>query len=97
MDREHGGVSCYVKESIESELIEEFSYINNIIELCSVRVKVSNESYVISTIYRPSSKYLDVDIFDKELSGILKNDIFKKNKHVILGYLNINLLEFATH
>ena len=94
---EHGGVSCFVNNALESELLEKFSFVNEFIEICTVRVKSNEESFIISAIYRPSSKHIDVDIFENRLSSLLKNNIFKKNKHVLLGDLNINLLEFTTH
>ena len=94
---EHGGVSCFVNNLFESELLEQFSFVNEYLEICSIKVKIREESYIISTIYRPSSKHIDVDIFEKRLCTLLKNNIFKKNKHILLGDFNINLLEFCTH
>ena len=96
-DHEHGGVSCFVRNSLESEFLEEFSFVNEIIEICSVRVKLNDEYYVISTIYRPSSKYNDVDLFNNRLADLLKNNIFKKSKRIMIGDFNINLLEFSSH
>ena len=60
---EHGGVSCFIREHLESELLDQFSFINDIIELCTVKVKVKDEHYIISTIYRPATKHDDVDLF----------------------------------
>ena len=94
---EHGGVSCFVNNAIESELIDQFSFVNEHIEICTVRLKIKEESFIISTVYRPSSKHIDVEIFEKCLSALLKNNLFKKNKHILLGDFNINLLEFSTH
>ena len=95
--REHGGVSCYNNDTLETELIEEYTYITDLIELLTVKVKVHDESYLISTVYRPSSKHVDVDLFDRMINDLLKKRIFKNSKHVLLGDFNINLLEFSTH
>ena len=94
---DHGGVSCYINDALGTELVEEYSYINELIELLTIKVKVCEEYYLISTVYRPSSKQIDVDVFDKMINKLLKNDIFKKSKHILIGDFNINLLEFSTH
>ena len=94
---EHGGVSCYVRESFDSELVENLSFVNNLIEICTVKVKVKEEIFIISSVYRPSNKHIDVDNFDKYLSNLLKSDFLKKNRHILLGDFNINLLEMSSH
>ena len=51
--REHGGVSIYVHNNHQSELIPDLSFVNNTIEICSVKVKLSNYTLTVSAIYRP--------------------------------------------
>ena len=94
---DHGGVTCFVRDSLDSELLEQFSFINDDIELCTVKIKVKEEYYLVSVVYRPSSKHRDVDKFTNILSKLLRNNTFKKHKHILLGDFNINLLDFACH
>ena len=41
----HGGVSILVKNSIESHQVEQFSYVNGDIELCTVSLKLNSTVY----------------------------------------------------
>ena len=45
-----GGVSCFVKDTLQSELLTELSFTNEYIELCTVKINVHNESFIISTV-----------------------------------------------
>ena len=94
----HGGVSLFVREHLNCEKIEQFSYLNNTIEICSIVVKIDNASYTIAGIYWPSkNKYDKIKEFRKELSPILKHPLFKKSNAIILGDFNIDLLMHGEH
>ena len=94
---EHGGVSLFVRDGLQCEKIDEFSYRNSLIEICSIKLLVSGSSYTIAAIYRPSDKYKCIKEFRKELAPILKNPIFKKENSIIIGDLNIDLLLHSEH
>ena len=96
-NRLHGGVSVFVKDNIDAELIEEFSYVNSEIEICSVRINIQGESYLICALYRPRFKHEHIKEFRKEIAPLLRNKLFKKSKCVITGDFNINLLEHKDH
>ena len=96
-DREHGGITIYTKDVINVEVLNQFAFINRNIEICSVRLKIENTDYIITVIYRPQSKHIAVNEFSDIISELLTNEIFRHNKTIILGDLNINLLEHATH
>lgn len=96
-NREHGGITIFIKDIFSFELIEEYCFINDDIEICTVKVKIINTSYVMSVVYRPHSKHLAVNEFTTIISQILSNDIFRCSKSILLGDLNINLLEHSTH
>ena len=51
--RAHGGVSVYIKKSIESSQIEKFSFINDQIEVITVEINYNSKKYVICSLYRP--------------------------------------------
>ena len=93
----HGGVSLFVSKSIQTETIDSLTLVNELIEINTIKIKVSNTSYVISAIYRPNSKHQAVDEFTSFLSDLLLNDSIKKHKIVLLGDFNINLLEHTSH
>ena len=58
-----GGASLLISSSIDSELVNEFSFISNDIEICTVKIKFNctlsktTKKFVISAIYRPQSKH----------------------------------------
>ena len=93
-----GGVSCFVNENIPSDRIEELSFVNKHIEVCTIKLSLSNESYAISTVYRPSdTKYSDIDNFETQISNITRNNLIRKCKQIFIGDFNINALEHTTH
>ena len=96
-DTNRGGVSIYTRSHLEVDRVDEFSYVNAEIEICTVTLKTSSNNYTICGIYRPGYKHGKVKEFTQILSNILKNDIFKKNKTILTGDFNINLLEHSTH
>ena len=93
----HGGVSIYIKQNIESCLLEKFTYINDDIEICSTSIEVLNRSFIICAIYRPHSKRERVNEFRNQLCEILSKPLFKKSNTIIIGDININLLEHNNH
>ena len=95
--REHGGVSIYVRNIHQSNLIHELSFVNITIEICTAKVTLSNLTLTVSAIYRSHTKYEDIDNFADQMSVILNNAIYKNMKSVLLRDFNINLLEHSTH
>ena len=95
--REQGGITIFVKHDLAAELLNDFSYINDNIEILTTKLKVSNTTYIISVIYRPHSKHELVNEFSDIINELLTNDIFRRNKSILLGDFNINLLEHTTH
>ena len=92
-----GGVSIFVKNGIDANFIEEFSFINDEIEICTVLINISDKKYTISCIYRPRYKHHMVNEFSKQLKKLLNNPTLKKSNTILLGDFNINLLEHETH
>ena len=90
--KKHGGVSLFIREHLVTENVEQFTYLNSLIEICTISFKVNDADYTVAAIYRPSNKYENIKEFRKELSPILKSKIFKKSNTIILGDLNIDLL-----
>ena len=92
-----GGVSIYTSNHLNIDQVSEFSFIDSEIEICTVKLKISNQDYTISGVYRPRYKHHKVKEFNKKLSNILKHDTFKKSKTILMGDFNINLLEHNDH
>ena len=95
--REHGGISFFINSDYHAEFIQQYSFVNDDIEICTIKLKSTIPNYVFSAIYRPNSKHVAVEEFSNILNEILSQDLFKSNNTVLLGDLNINLLEHATH
>ena len=95
--KEHGGVCFFINSDYHAELIQQYTFVNNDIEICTIKLKSTTPNYVISVIYRPNSKHVAVEEFNDIFNDILSQDLFKTNNTVLLGDFNINLLEHATH
>ena len=95
--REHGGVSLFISNEFVSSQINSISYVSDIIEVLTVKFSVQNHSYTLCSVYRPDDKYHNVDKFTNELLTILNHKEIVKSNTVLVGDLNINLLEHSTH
>ena len=93
----HGGVSLFIRNNIQTDLVSKFSYSNKDIEICTVAIQVGNQKFNIVAVYRPSSKHKQVDKFTEIFSTIMKDNFFAKSDNLLLGDFNINLLEHQTH
>ena len=90
-DRQSGGVSVYVKDTLPSRKVPELSYVNSDIEICTVETKVNGEPIFIIGIYRPHSG--TVDAFSGELERVLQNPLLRARRCCVTGDLNICLLQ----
>ena len=93
----HGGVSVFVRNNISANLISNYSYSNQDIEICSISLKIRDQKFNIAAIYRPRSKRVRVSEFSEIISDILSNDIFAKSNTILIGDFNINLLDHVSH
>ena len=53
--------------------------------------------FTISYLYRPYSKYTNVNEFNTFIDQLLSNRLFTNNRNIILGDFNINILEHVSH
>ena len=88
--RRSGGVSVYVRNSIQSELVSYHSYCSDVIEICTVKIVVGDFSCFILAIYRPHSG--SINDFITVLNSILSDSKISKSICFLAGDLNINLL-----
>ena len=55
-DKIGGGVSIYIKLDFKSALLSDISFVSDVIETCSVKVAIGDESVYELGIYRPPDK-----------------------------------------
>ena len=60
--RQHGGVTLYVKEQLNCHQIQDLSFINEDIEINTIKVNVNSIQFVICGIYRPRFKHDRVEV-----------------------------------
>ena len=87
--RRSGGISIYVKNSINTELIKELSYVNESIETCTVKISNENSCIFICGVYRPHSG--TIENFNLSLENILENQLLNGADCLIGGDFNIDL------
>ena len=85
-----GGVSLYIENKINFQVIPSFCKTTTNIELNCVEINVSNHSIFILGIYRPHSG--TVSEFCGEITEIFEGGFFNGKTCVLLGDFNINLL-----
>ena len=84
-----GGVSVYVAEHISASVLPQFTYVDSMIEVCTVQLSLNNSITNIVGIYRPHGD--TIVNFINSLESIL-NGALNDNSTILLGDLNINLL-----
>ena len=94
--RRQGGVSIFVSDLLYSQDFKELTIINENIEMLTVKIVTNSFSFLICTVYRPNPKHIAVDEFTHILNELL-GDISTRNKMVLIGDFNINLLEHTSH
>ena len=88
-----GGVSVFIKSHLNSEIISNFSYADNSIEICTVKVTNGSSCMYIFGIYRPVSG--DISNFTHTLESILSHRSFFNQKCALIGDFNANMLSFG--
>ena len=85
-----GGVSVFVKGQFSSCLVDEYSYANNNVEICIVKVANSCQHLYICGVYRPHSG--SIENFSLEIETVLNCNLLSNSPCIISGDFNINLL-----
>ena len=84
-----GGVSMFVKSHIPSSKIEAYSFTDESIEICTVKISVNNKHLFICGIYRPHSG--TIDNFTSSIDQILDSDTLSNAQCIFAGDFNANL------
>ena len=88
-----GGIEIYIKNCIQSKILENFTVINNLFEMLSVELLFCGCKFLLMTIYHPptscSKKNVEfVDFFTSYLHDLIE----LKLPLIIAGDTNLNLL-----
>ena len=90
-NRNGGGVLLFMKRSLESCLLKEFSYLQNDIEIVACEFSEGGGKSFIASIYRTPSG--DENVFFSKLEQLLEDLQHKNFKYIYLvGDFNINIL-----
>ena len=95
--RSQGGVSVFVSNSIQSTQIDNLTLVNDNIEILTTNVSANSSSYILCAVYRPHSKYEGIEQFTDNLLELLQTDNIRNKNIILIGDININLLEHTTH
>jgi len=87
-NRRGGGISVFVLDTYDSNMLHHRSYVNDNAEVCSVRINVKDTSVVIHGVYRPPDR--DLNNFIADMSPVMNEAV--QSEHVFLvGDLNVDL------
>ena len=86
-----GGVSVFVIDSFDSRKIDNLSYVNENIEICSVEICLPNEKLYVLGIYRPHSG--TIENFCHEIDSVLQNPVLRNKRCIVTGDFNICLMQ----
>ena len=90
-DRQSGGISIFVDENFISRKVQNLSYCNERIEVCSVEILINNEPIYIIGVYRPHCG--TIDGFCEEIGSILQNPLLRNRRCAIGGDFNIDMIQ----
>ena len=91
-----GGISLYIHDNVNScKLREDLTSNDGEYESLFVELTLNSSTIIIGLIYRPPGK--NMDIFNNSMTDILNMIQPGRNKCVIMGDLNIDLLKVSDH
>lgn len=85
-----GGVSIYVKNSLDFRPLPHLTHSNSTIESLSIEISINNKLITVIGIYRPHSD--TIENFQAALNNILQDDALSNKSVCVTGDFNINLL-----
>ena len=86
-----GGVSVYILSNLDSRKVDELSYVNENIEVCTVEITLSHEKIYVTGIYRPHSG--TTENFCHEIDSLLQNSLLRNKRSIVTGDFNICLMQ----
>ena len=89
-----GGVSVFCSEVYGMERIDEMSYCNEILEVCSVKLKIHSNIIIVIGIYRPPAS--SIENFLEILESLLRSPSLRNKFVFLMGDMNINLTDISS-
>ena len=89
-----GGVSVFIRCDLTARKLDEFCLCNDTIEVLTVEVKFNGRLINLVAIYRPHSD--TISSFSTYLGDFLANEKFSRDKTILAGDFNIDLLNYAS-
>ena len=86
--RRSGGVSIFVRNSLNASKIDQYSKSDTIMELCVVKVCISHFNLNIFGIYRSHER--TIEDFDVSILEILNGSSFRNSNMILAGDLNFD-------
>ena len=88
-----GGIKLYLKTGIQSRLLNNFTLLNDMLEMLTVEIMLENFKFVLSTLYHPpTSSHITNNAFIDLFTLQLRQLIDLKVPLIISGDTNLNLL-----
>lgn len=88
-----GGIKIYVKDHVQSKILDRFTVLNNLFEMLTIELLYHNHRYLLTSIYHPPTSFPAKNIEFVELFTLyLKQLIDLKIPLIVAGDVNINLL-----
>ena len=91
--RRSGGVSELCTDSINTKCIPSLTLCNQTVETSVVQIDLEGSSFIVFPIYRPLSD--TIENFNDTINAILHSDILKGKSLVLMGDINIDLLNYG--
>ena len=52
-----GGIKIYVKDYIQSKVLDNFSFVNDVLELLTIELLYHNHKFLLTTVYHPPTSF----------------------------------------
>ena len=90
-----GGVSIYVRNCYDVDVLSGLCICSETIESCAVEVNIGGQNISIVGIYRPHND--TIDNFSNVMNMLLEDPILNNKKICLAGDFNVNLLNSDSH
>ena len=88
-----GGIKVYVKDHIQSKILDRFTIISDLCEMLTIELLYQNQRYLLTSIYHPPTPFPAKNIEFVEFFTLHLNQLIDLHIPLIIaGDLNINLL-----
>lgn len=88
-DRKGGGVSVLVRDTIQSQLLPQFTLNNYKLEMCAVSLQIDSTVYNVLGVYRPPGN--SIADFNTDFFHLISDDWLSNHFTAILGDFNIDM------